>query len=281
MELTQQQYEKIEDSLPLQRGNVRLSNLEVLNAILYVAEQGCKWRSLPGRFGNWHTIYVRMNRWAKSGVLDRVFEKVQVEQIVRIKIEAFALDSTSVKVHPDGTGALKEKRPASHRQVARRMEHQDSYGCRECSNGHNVCSISGQRSRRSGGSGAALGAGADAGKALPADGSCLRGRRNPPTGARPGHDSGGSAQVQSDRAVGVRPRPVQETQPDRAALPQAQRLPPHLLPIRETRRRLRRLSLLRTYRRGAEISVNTPQPAAPSRARDKCTPARSRRPLSM
>jgi hypothetical protein len=47
-----------------------------------------------------------MNRWAKNGVLDRVFEQLQMEQIVRIKIEAFSLDSTSVKVHPDGTGAL-------------------------------------------------------------------------------------------------------------------------------------------------------------------------------
>jgi hypothetical protein len=45
-----------------------------------------------------------------------VFGKLQVEQIVHIKIEALALDSTSVKVHPDGTGALK-KRTASHRQV--------------------------------------------------------------------------------------------------------------------------------------------------------------------
>src|SRR5271155_956343 len=171
-------------------GNVRLSNLEVLNAILYVAEQGCKWRGLPGRFGNWHTIYVRMNRWAKSGVLDRVFEKLQVEQIVRIKIEAFALDSTSVKVHPDGSGALKEKRTASHRQVARRMEHQDSYGCRECSNGHNLRPVAGQRARCAGGAGAARGAGARARKGLPADGPRLRGRRNPPTGARPGHGSG-------------------------------------------------------------------------------------------
>jgi transposase len=59
---------------------------------------------LPKRFGRWHTIYVRMNRWAKNGVLDRVFEQ-QLEQIVRIRIEAFSLDSTSVKVHPDGTGA--------------------------------------------------------------------------------------------------------------------------------------------------------------------------------
>lgn len=83
----------------------------MLNAILYVAEHGCKWRGLPKRFGNWHTIYVRMNRWAKCGVLDKVFEQLQREQLVRIKIEAISLDSTSVKVHPDGTGALKKNGP--------------------------------------------------------------------------------------------------------------------------------------------------------------------------
>jgi hypothetical protein len=49
-----------------------------------------------------------MNRWSKSGVLDRVFEQLQQAQIVRIKIEAVSLDSTMVKVHPDGTGALKK-----------------------------------------------------------------------------------------------------------------------------------------------------------------------------
>ena len=42
MELTEAQYERIKDGLPVQRGNVRLSNLQVLNAVLYVAEQGCK-----------------------------------------------------------------------------------------------------------------------------------------------------------------------------------------------------------------------------------------------
>jgi len=44
----------------------------------------------------------------KEICIDRVFEKLQLEQIVRIRIEAFSLDSTSVKVHPDGTGALKK-----------------------------------------------------------------------------------------------------------------------------------------------------------------------------
>ena len=108
MEITEEHFERIRDCLPVQRGNVRHENLVLLNAILYVAEHGCKWRGLPKRFGNWHSIYVRMNRWAKKGVLDQVFGKLQQEQIVRIKIAAFSLDSTSVKVHPDGTGALKK-----------------------------------------------------------------------------------------------------------------------------------------------------------------------------
>jgi len=44
----------------------------LLNALLYVAEHGCKWRGLPKRFGPLHTIYTRMNRWSKNGVLDLV-----------------------------------------------------------------------------------------------------------------------------------------------------------------------------------------------------------------
>jgi transposase len=108
MEITERQYLQIADSFPRQRGNVSLTHLQVLNAILYVAEQGCKWRGLPKYFGNWHTIYTRMNRWSKAGVLDRIFVRLQREQIIAIKIEAVSLDSTTIKVHPDGTGALKK-----------------------------------------------------------------------------------------------------------------------------------------------------------------------------
>ena len=49
MEITPAQYERIAPVLPVQRGNV-LSNLQVINAILYVAEHG-----FAARFGNWHT----------------------------------------------------------------------------------------------------------------------------------------------------------------------------------------------------------------------------------
>ncbi len=108
-EVTEAQYERMAPYLPVQRGNVSLSNLQgLINAVLYVAEHGCKWRGLPPRFGKWHTLYTRMNRWSKKGVLDRVFKRLQRKQILRIKLEAISLDSTLIKVHPDGTGALKK-----------------------------------------------------------------------------------------------------------------------------------------------------------------------------
>jgi len=108
MEITHKQFEVISKHLPTKRGNVLLCDRQVINAILYVAEQGCKWRALPERFGNWHTIYTRMNRWSKNGTLDKVFEALQRNGFIRIKVETLSLDSTSVKVHPDGTGALKK-----------------------------------------------------------------------------------------------------------------------------------------------------------------------------
>ena len=67
MRLTEDQYEVIRPLLPVQRGNVRIANLEVINAVLYVAENGCKWRALPERFGNWHTIYTRLRAVGGGG----------------------------------------------------------------------------------------------------------------------------------------------------------------------------------------------------------------------
>ena len=109
MEISPEQYERIAPYLPVPLGNVSIPNLQVLNAILYVAEHGCEWRGLPERFGKWHTVYTRMNRWSKSGVLDRVFAALQEEDFVRVRLEVVAMDSTSVKVHPDGTRAPRKR----------------------------------------------------------------------------------------------------------------------------------------------------------------------------
>jgi transposase len=111
MQLSPAQFEQIEDLLPRQRGNVKVNNLQVVNAILFVAANGCKWRALPERYGKWHTVYTRMLRWSRAGVLDRVFEQLQRRRLMRVRIETVCLDSSIVKVHPDGTGAPKKTVP--------------------------------------------------------------------------------------------------------------------------------------------------------------------------
>ena len=111
MQLTPQQFEQIEAWLPRQRGNVSLGNLAVLNAILHVAANGCKWRALPQAYGNWHTVYTRMMRWSRAGVLDRVFEQLQRQRLMQVRIESICLDSTTIKAHPDAAGARKKTVP--------------------------------------------------------------------------------------------------------------------------------------------------------------------------
>jgi len=49
-----------------------------------------------------------MSRWVKAGVLDRVFSALQEKGFLQIRIEVISLDSTYIKVHPDGAGALKK-----------------------------------------------------------------------------------------------------------------------------------------------------------------------------
>lgn len=108
MRLSEKQYEQISDCFPKHRKPAKTSNLDVLNAVLYVVENGCKWRRLPKEFGDWHVIYVRINRWIKSGVLEKAFLSLQQKGIIRINVNIVSLDSTSIKVHPDGMGALKK-----------------------------------------------------------------------------------------------------------------------------------------------------------------------------
>jgi len=106
--ITEEQYAQIEEYFPKHRKPAEISNIEALNAIFYVLENGCKWRKLPKEYGNWHTIYTRMNRWAKSGVLQKIFYELQKKGIIKVEVNVMCIDSTSVKVHPDGTGALKK-----------------------------------------------------------------------------------------------------------------------------------------------------------------------------
>ena len=100
MNITKAQYARIEKCFPVQRGNVKIDNYTFINAILYIAENGCKWRALPEKYGKWNSIYQRFKRWCENGVIQRIFNALQQEKIIAIKVEVLALDSTSCKLHP-------------------------------------------------------------------------------------------------------------------------------------------------------------------------------------
>ena len=107
MKINKKQYQKIEKLLPKQRGNVKIDNYDMLNALIYRCKNGCSWRDLPKEFGNWHVIYMRFSRWAKNGVLESIYTVLSEEGLQYAA--KYALDSTSVKVHPDAFGCLKKR----------------------------------------------------------------------------------------------------------------------------------------------------------------------------
>jgi len=92
----------------VQRGNVSVDNLTFINALLYICENGCKWRRLPREYGNWHVIYKRFRRRVDDGIIEKLFRELHVQDILSVNIEALFLDSRTVKVHPDACGALKK-----------------------------------------------------------------------------------------------------------------------------------------------------------------------------
>jgi transposase len=108
MDIKMEQYEKMKHLLPIQRGNVRIDNITFINALLYICENGCKWRRLPKEYGNWHVIYKRFNRWVKAGIIAKLFQELHVSGVADVAILKRLIDSMAVPVHPDACGALKK-----------------------------------------------------------------------------------------------------------------------------------------------------------------------------
>ena len=109
MKITKNQIKIIEKLLPKPRKKAKISNEQFIEALIYMLENGCKWRALPEKYGKWHTVYMRFNRWSKKGIIKQIFLKLQEEKIIKIDTDILCIDSTSIKVHPDGTGALKTR----------------------------------------------------------------------------------------------------------------------------------------------------------------------------
>lgn len=107
MKLTKKQFAKIEHLMPVARKPATISNYQFLCALLYIIENGCKWRALPKKYGNWHSVYMKFSRWSKNGTIQKIFDEMQKMGLIKTDTDVLCIDSTSIKVHPDAAGARK------------------------------------------------------------------------------------------------------------------------------------------------------------------------------
>jgi transposase len=74
---------------------------DIVDAIRYVIDNGCKWRATPSDFPPWRTVYNFFERWARTGVIAAIRD--QLRERVRRKMGrcpnavTLVIDSQSVK----------------------------------------------------------------------------------------------------------------------------------------------------------------------------------------
>jgi transposase len=83
----------------------RPDNRRFLNALLWMARSGGRWRDLPSRLGDYHTVKRRYYRWIAMGVLEAMFEALAREA----DLEWLMIDSTIVRAHQQAAGARRKK----------------------------------------------------------------------------------------------------------------------------------------------------------------------------
>lgn len=74
---------------------------EIVDAIRYVVDTGCKWRALPADFPPWRTVWGFMARWAAAGVIgqirDHLSARIRREMGKGPRAVATVIDSQSVR----------------------------------------------------------------------------------------------------------------------------------------------------------------------------------------
>ncbi|XYX40797.1 IS5 family transposase [Candidatus Erwinia dacicola] len=82
----------------------------IINGKFWVLCSGAPWRNLPERYGPWKTVYNRLNRWSKSGVINIIFNRLLtlLDANSFIDWSATALDGSNIRALRCAAGAQKK-----------------------------------------------------------------------------------------------------------------------------------------------------------------------------
>jgi transposase len=106
--LRDDQWERLKEFVPGGRKGKRgprADNRRFLNALLWMARSGGRWRDLPERLGDYETVKRRYYRWIEMGVLDAILAALAREA----DLEWLMIDSTIVRAHQQAAGARRQK----------------------------------------------------------------------------------------------------------------------------------------------------------------------------
>ena len=110
-DLTQTQWERIEDLLPgkaIDPGRTAVDNRNFVNGVLWVLRSGARWSDLPPRYGAYKSVHKRFTRWAAKGIWEQVFQRLIRDR----SNEYLMIDSSIVRAHAQaatGKGGLRTR----------------------------------------------------------------------------------------------------------------------------------------------------------------------------
>jgi transposase len=76
-----------------------------MDALLWMARSGARWRDVPARLGDYRTVKRRYYDWVKRGVLVEIFRSLSAD----IDLKWISVDATIVRAHQHAAGAPTKK----------------------------------------------------------------------------------------------------------------------------------------------------------------------------
>ncbi len=119
--LTDSMWAELAPLLPGQAGRRGVTARDTrgfVEAVLWLGRTGAPWRDLPAHLGHWHRVYVRFARWRDKGAWEQATAWLirHRRRLPHARQRQVQVDSTSIRVHQQGTGA--EKKTATKRSAA-------------------------------------------------------------------------------------------------------------------------------------------------------------------
>lgn len=116
-ELTDDQWALLSEFFPPRkpkRGGQWTDDRLILNGIFWRLNTGAPWRDLPERYGPWQTVYRRFAALRRTGLLDRIIERLQLRlnNDGFIDPDLFCIDGSNIRAARAAGGAAEKKSAA-------------------------------------------------------------------------------------------------------------------------------------------------------------------------